>query len=109
MSAPAPSTLAPAVSRAVSPPAEEQRVTTAEIDASCRNPVMSLFINGAAWLVLGLLLAVISSIKLHAPGFLSSSAWLTLGRVRPAAINAILYGFASQTALGVLLWMMCRL
>ena len=85
------------------------RLPAAEIDASCRNPLLLLFVSGMLWLVLGLFLALICSIKLHAPGFLASPAWLTLGRVRPAAMNAILYGFASQTAIGVLLWMMCRL
>jgi cytochrome c oxidase cbb3-type subunit 1 len=68
-----------------------------------------LFVSGLIWLVLGLLLALISSIKLHAPGLFSNVSWLTFGRVRPAAMNAILYGFASQTGLGVLLWMLCRL
>ena len=85
------------------------RIAAAEIDASCRGPLLLLFVSGMMWLVFGLLLAVISSIKLHAPGFLASTAWLTLGRIHPAAMNAILYGFASQTAIGVLLWMMCRL
>ena len=59
--------------------------------------------------MLGLVLLLISSIKLHAPGFLAHSAWLTLGRVRPAGMNALLYGFASQTAIGVMLWLFCRL
>src|SRR5438128_3130285 len=87
----------------------DKRLPPAEIDATCRNPLLLLFVSGMVWLALGLFLALISSIKLHAPGFLAGQAWLTLGRVRPAAMNAILYGFASQTAIGVLLWMMCRL
>jgi len=90
-------------------PVVEKRLDTAQIDASCRGPLLLLFTSGMTWLVLGLLLALISSIKLHAPGFLANTAWLTLGRVRPAAMNAILYGFASQTGIGVLLWMICRL
>ena len=87
----------------------EARLSAAEVDASCRRALLLLFVSGAIWLVLGIFLALISSIKLHAPGFLAGPAWLTLGRVRPAAMNAILYGFASQAGLGVLLWLFCRL
>src|SRR5438105_2814564 len=87
----------------------ENRLRTADIDTSCRGPLLLLFLSGIIWLVLGLLLSLISAIKLHAPGFLANAAWLTLGRIRPAGMNALLYGFASQTAIGVLLWMLCRL
>ena len=96
-------------SAAVTAGAVERRLASAEIDVSCRGPLLLLFVSGLSWLVLGLLLALISSIKLHAPAFLADVPWLTFGRLRPAAMNAILYGFASQTAIGVSLWMMCRL
>src|SRR6266436_5732746 len=89
--------------------ASEKRLVAAEIDISCRGPLLLIFFSGLIWLVLGLLLSLVSAIKLHAPGFLAGAAWLTLGRVHPAAMNAILYGFASQTAIGVSLWMLCRL
>ena len=36
-------------------------------------------------------------------------AWLTYGRVRPAGVNAMLYGFCLQAGLGVALWMLARL
>src|SRR5438552_15143788 len=87
----------------------DKRLDAPEIDASCRGPLLFLFLSGMIWLVLGLLLALIASTELHAPGLFANVAWLTFGRLRPAAMNAILYGFASQTALGVLLWMICRL
>lgn len=110
MSAPASSSLASERSPGLaSAPGAEKRLAASEIDASCRNPLLLLFVSAMAWLVLGVLLALISSIKLHAPGFLASPSWLTLGRVHPAAMNAILYGFASQAAIGAVLWMMCRL
>src|SRR5437867_3019189 len=85
-------------------PVVEKRLAPAEIDASCRGPLLLLFVSGMIWLVLGLFLALISSIKLHAPGLLANTAWLTVGRIRPASMNAILYGFASQAGIGVLLW-----
>jgi len=70
---------------------------------------MLYFGSGLIWLFVGTLLALIASIKLHGPGFLADIPWLTFGRIRPAAANAIVYGFGVQTALGVLLWIMCRL
>ncbi len=70
---------------------------------------MLLFIGGLAWLLGGMFLAIIASVKLHAPGFLAHAAWLTVGRLRPAAMNALIYGFATPVSLGVLMWMLARL
>jgi cytochrome c oxidase cbb3-type subunit 1 len=67
------------------------------------------FTSGVLWLAFGTFLALIASIKLHGPGFLAECPWLTLGRVKPVAMNAALYGFASQVGMGVLVWLMCRL
>jgi cytochrome c oxidase cbb3-type subunit I len=84
-------------------------ITAADIDASCRWPVTLLLWKSLGWFAIAALLLLISSIKLHGPGFLSGAAWLTLGRVRPAAMNALLYGFACQAAFGVSMWLVCRL
>jgi cytochrome c oxidase cbb3-type subunit 1 len=78
-------------------------------DASCRVPLLVLFTCGAVWLVVGSVFALIASIKFHSPGFLAEPAWLTYGRVRPAFMNALLYGFCLQAGLGVALWMISRL
>src|SRR6185369_11968606 len=92
------------------PEAEGQpRWTLAEIDASCRRPVVFLLSAAALWLAIGACLGVITSIKAHAPGFLAAPAWLTYGRVRPAAADAFVYGFLVQTGLATGLWMICRL
>src|ERR1035437_8159530 len=53
----------------------------AAIDASCRLPLVVLFLCAAVWLVIGSAFTLIASIKLHEPGFLADSAWLTYGRV----------------------------
>ena len=87
----------------------EGRLSAVEIDESCRAPLLLLFLASLGWLALGLLFSLLSSIKLHSPGFLGDAACLTLGRIRPAAMNVILYGFASQAALGISLWLLCRL
>lgn len=87
----------------------DERASAAEIDASCRWPLLLLFTSSVLWLVFGTLLALIAAIKLHKADFLADSAWLTLGRIRPASMNAFLYGFASQAGIGVVLWLLCRL
>src|SRR2546425_1604425 len=84
-------------------------VPTADIDASCRNPVVFLFAKAAGWLVLGSVFGFIATLKFHKPDLLADSAWLTYGRVQPAAMNSFLYGFAFQAALGAALWIICRL
>ncbi len=89
--------------------AEQPSVTPVEVDASCRLPVLTMFVGAAVWLLIGTALALIASIKFHGPGFLADHAWLTYGRVRPAAWNALLYGGAMQAALGVMLWMFGRM
>jgi cytochrome c oxidase cbb3-type subunit 1 len=79
------------------------------IDASCRKPVLFLFGSAVAWLLLGSLLALAASIKLHTPGFLAGQEWLTFGRVRPAHLNTMIYGWASMAGIGTLLWLQARL
>jgi cytochrome c oxidase cbb3-type subunit 1 len=84
-------------------------IAPAEVDASCRLPLVVLFLSAAVWLLVASVFGLIASIKFHAPGFLADSAWLTYGRVRPASANAMLYGFCIQAGLGVALWMLARL
>jgi cytochrome c oxidase cbb3-type subunit I len=81
----------------------------AAIDASCRLPLVVIFLCAAVWLVIGSAFTLIASIKFHAPGFLADSAWLTYGRVHPAALNCMLYGFCMPAGLGVALWLLARL
>jgi len=81
----------------------------AMIDASCRVPLLALFGGAALWLVVGLTLALVASLNFHMPEKFGNCAWLTYGRVQPAANDAILYGFAIPAALGVMLWIFARL
>ncbi|MBL9170627.1 MAG: cbb3-type cytochrome c oxidase subunit I [Verrucomicrobiales bacterium] len=80
-----------------------------DIDRSCRWPVLLLLTKGTFWLVLSLVLGLVSSIKMHAPDFLSSCGWVSYGRIRPAFFSAFIYGFAIQASLGLSLWMLARL
>lgn len=80
-----------------------------EIDASCRRPVLLFYGSAVFWLIIGTILALISSIKMHSPGFLSDAAWLTFGRVRPAHLDVVAFGWSAMAGLGTTLWLMCRL
>ena len=84
-------------------------IRRAEIDRSLRHPVMFFFTSGAAWLAVAILLGIISSAKLHSPDFLSGCSFLTYGRVQPAHMNALIYGWGCQAAFGSLVWLMARL
>lgn len=84
-------------------------IAPANSDASCRLPLLLLFLCGACWLLFGSAFALIASIKFHSPGFLADSAWLTYGRVRPVYLTCLVYGFCLQAGLGVALWLLARL
>lgn len=45
---------------------------------------------------------------MHGP-MLSNIPWLTHGRIAPAQLNIFLYGFASQAAFAIALWLLARL
>ena len=90
-------------------PDSRPRTPDPKLDASCRVPLLALFGGAALWLVVGSVLAMIASIKFHAPDFLADCPWLTYGRVQPAADDALLYGFCIPAALGVMLWILARL
>eukprot|EP00825_Cyclidium_porcatum_P014418 TRINITY_DN17735_c0_g1_i1.p3 TRINITY_DN17735_c0_g1~~TRINITY_DN17735_c0_g1_i1.p3 ORF type:complete len:158 (+),score=28.33 TRINITY_DN17735_c0_g1_i1:309-782(+) len=79
------------------------------IDASCRVPVLLFYGSAVAWLLVGSLLGLLASLKMHWPGFLADYSWLTFGRVRPAHLNMVTFGWSSLVALGSAMWMVCRL
>jgi cytochrome c oxidase cbb3-type subunit 1 len=86
-----------------------QPIPRTEIDASCSVPLLSLLGGGLLWLLIGCIFALIASIKFHAPHFLANDAHWTYGRIHAAHLTALLYGFALPSALGVGLWLLCRL
>jgi cytochrome c oxidase cbb3-type subunit 1 len=84
-------------------------ISPREINRSCCLPVTVLLASSVGWLVVASVLGLISAIKLHAPGLLSGTAWLTYGRVYPAYSFALIYGFAAPAGLGLGLWILARL
>jgi len=61
------------------------------------------------WLVLASVAGLVASIKLHAPDWWVSQAWLTFGRIRPIHLNLVAYGWCSMAGIGVALWLIPRL
>ncbi len=61
------------------------------------------------WLVISLIFGVFASIKMHAPGMLAHCPALTYGRVAAVASSTFLYGFASQAAIAIGLWLFARM
>src|SRR5438067_6565668 len=86
-----------------------EQVERALIDASTRVPVLMFYASAVAWLLLGTLLAAFTSFKLHSPDLLSNVSFLTWGRIRPAHLNVMLYGWASNVGMGTAIWLMARL
>lgn len=96
------STSAPAASPRVRPP-------TSLVDASTRGAVFLLGGGAVKWLIVGLVLGLVAGVKLHAPNLLAGLPALTYGRLAQAANAVLVYGFASQAALAVAIWLICRL
>src|SRR5438477_313093 len=96
----------PAVSAAAG---DTEQLERAYIDASTRVPVLMFYSSAIAWLIVGTLLAMVVSFKLHSPDLLSGISFLTWGRLRPAHMNVMVYGWASMAGMGTAVWLMARL
>ena len=79
------------------------------IDSSCRVPVLYLATSAAFWLLAGSVLAMLASIKLHSPYFLTGTPELTFGRVRMAHLQAVAIGWSSLAGMSAIVWLSCRL
>ncbi|BET67718.1 cbb3-type cytochrome c oxidase subunit I [Opitutales bacterium ASA1] len=85
------------------------RAELAEIDESTR-PTTLLFVGASLfWLFVGTIFALIASWKMHHPAFLGESEWATFGRIRPAHLNTVIYGWGTNVAFAVNMWIMARL
>ncbi|MEY2532018.1 MAG: cytochrome c oxidase cbb3-type subunit [Verrucomicrobiota bacterium] len=91
------------------PPSEPEQMERVLIDASTRVPVLMFYTSAIVWLLIGTILAMFVSIKLHAPDMLSGVSFLTWGRVRPAHTDIMIYGWASMAGMGTAIWLMARL
>ena len=96
----------PAVSAAAG---DTEQLERAYIDASTRVPVLMFYTSAIAWLVVGTVLAMVVSFKLHSPDLFGDISFLTWGRLRPAHMNVMVYGWASMAGMGTAVWLMARL
>jgi cytochrome c oxidase cbb3-type subunit 1 len=79
------------------------------LDQAAAFPVLLFFSTGVLWLLAGTLFGVVASLKFDMPDWLTSVAPLTFGRIRPAHLNAVVYGWASLAGAGCLIWLTSRL
>jgi cytochrome c oxidase cbb3-type subunit I len=79
------------------------------IDTQARWPLLLLIGSGLVWLVLSGILALVTSIQLHSPGFLADCAWFTFGRTQAMGETAFIYGWAANVGLAVAVWVLGRL
>jgi len=90
-------------------PSPEDTKERAEIDRSARYPVLFFFTSAAAWLLVATLLGFVSALKLRLPELWDACPFLGYGRLFPAHLNALVYGWAMQAGIGVMIWLMARL
>ncbi|MBP7606720.1 MAG: cbb3-type cytochrome c oxidase subunit I, partial [Giesbergeria sp.] len=83
--------------------------TRVSADQSSAFPVFMFVAFACFWLLLGSAAGLTSSLKLHMPDWLVNDAWLTFGRVRTVHLTAVLYGWITNAALGVIIWVLPRL
>ncbi len=91
----------------MSSPSTHAEVTAA--DTAGRWPLLLLLGSGLVWLVISGVFALIASIQLHSPTFMSNCEWFTHGRVTALAETSFVYGWAANAGLGIALWVLGRL
>ena len=79
----------------------------AAVDRSVKGPVLFLFLNGAFWLMASTILGILAAVQNFAPDFIECH-WFSYGRLQPAHLTALIYGWGIQAGLGVALWLMAR-
>ncbi len=87
----------------------EEADERAMLDASSKLPVIIALTGAVTWLVIASVFGLVASIKLHAPDWLVHEAWISFGRIRPAHLNAVAYGWCSLAGLGIAIWLFPRL
>jgi cytochrome c oxidase cbb3-type subunit 1 len=91
----------------------------AVVDASVRWPVLICFLSAVHWMVVGTFLLVYASSLTHPQDSIPILGWFidlsnnfsmfTYGRIWPAAMDALVYGWASTSGLGLAVWLLARM
>jgi len=88
--------------------AREELLDRAEADRSSAAPVLLFLLSSIVWLVVGSIVGVVVALKFTFPDWLTGSALLTFGRLRPIHLNAVIYGWLSMAGIAVMLWLLPR-
>ncbi|MEQ9618390.1 MAG: cbb3-type cytochrome c oxidase subunit I [Deltaproteobacteria bacterium] len=80
-----------------------------ESDDSTAGPVLLLFSTAVVWLFIGSIFGLVAALKFNFPDWLGTIPSLTFGRIRPAHLNTVIYGWASLALGGVYVWLTARL
>ena len=91
----------------------------AAVDRSVRWPVMVCFLSAVHWMVVGTFLLVYAASLTHPQDTFPILGWFvdlsnnfsmfTYGRVWPAGIDALVYGWAGTSGLGLAVWLLARM
>ncbi len=91
----------------------------AAVDASVRWPVLICLLSAVHWMVVGTFLLVYASSLTHPQDSLPILGWFidlsanfsmfTYGRVYPAGMDALVYGWCSTAGLGLAVWLLARM
>ncbi|MEL6771006.1 MAG: cbb3-type cytochrome c oxidase subunit I [Bacteroidota bacterium] len=80
-----------------------------DVDRSVKWPVLAYVGSAVFWLLVGSIFALLASFKFNFPDWLVEDAWLTFGRLRPAHLQTVIFGWLSMVGIGVGTWLWCRL
>ncbi len=85
------------------------RAELSEIDASIRFSALFFVISAIFWLVIGTVLALVTAYQSHEPSFMAGCEYMTFGRLYPASVNAMVFGWGNNVIFAIGLWIMARL
>jgi cytochrome c oxidase cbb3-type subunit I/II len=89
--------------------AEEARKEAKAPDLKGANVVTKTwFIFSFLWFPVFTTFGLIMAIKFFVPTFLVDASWLTFGRIRPAHVNGLLFGFLSSGLIGIMYYVVPR-
>src|SRR5512139_29368 len=67
------------------------------------------FLFAALWFPIFASFGFILAIKFFFPDFIGTTEWATFGRIRPAHVNGVLFGFVSSALIGIMLYVVPRM
>ncbi len=79
------------------------------LDGPGRKPALLCYVTAVAWLLVGTVFGDYASLLFQYPDLGTSWPALTFGRIRPAHLNAMIYGWSSLAMIGTSLWLVPRL